>query len=249
MKNIASIIILSLSLICFSACEKDNYSAPDAKIEGKIFDHNGNLLETGHGKDNMCIRIKEISYAKGDPDVVVIERDLNVMQGGVFQNSKLFKGTYEMWPFRGCFYPIDKEDYKTVELRGGRTTQVEFTVTPYLTLEWIKEPYQDAEGFIRASFKFKRNVKSGMEMPDVEGAKLFISTSVKCGNNSDGRYTDNDLTITNTQEGQEIELKSKQKIWYTQPLWVRVGAKCKDADKKYCFTNIKSIDAEGFGRN
>jgi hypothetical protein len=249
MNKIVNIFLSSLLIAAFTACEKDNYDAPDATVEGYVYDHNGDLLETGQGKDNMCIRIKEISYANGDPDVVVIERDLNMMQDGSFLNTKLFGGTYEMWPYQGCFYPVEKEDYKTVELKSGKTTKVEFTVTPYLTLEWIKEPSQDPDGYIRASFRFKRNAKTGHSMPDVESAKLFISTSVKCGNNSDGRYTDNDVTITNTQEGQEIELKSRDKIWYTQPLWVRIGAKCKDADKKYCFTSIKSIEATGFGRN
>lgn len=246
MKKIVNIFMLSLFIVGFSACEKDNYDAPNAAIKGTIYDHNGNLLETGQGKDNMCIRIKEISFANGDPDVVVIERDLNMMQDGTFQNTKLFQGTYEMWPYAGCFYPIEKEDYQTVELRGKRTTTVEFTVTPYLTLDWVKKPYQDADGYIRATFKFKRNAKAGHSMPDLESAKMFISTSIKCGTNSDGRYTDNDLTITNVQEGQEIELKSRDKIWYTQPLWVRIGAKCKDADKKYCFTGIETIDAIGF---
>lgn len=249
MKKILNIFLWFLLITCFSACQIDNYDAPDATIQGQVYDNDGNPLETGQGKDNMCIRILELSYAHGDSSITVLPQDLNMMQDGSFENTKLFKGTYQMWPFQGCFYPLDKEDYKTVELKSGQTTKVEFTVIPYLTLEWVKEPYQDtADGFIYASFKFKRNAKDGVTMPNVVSAKLFVSTSVRCGTNSDGRYTDNDVTITNTQEGQEITLKSKDKIWFSQKFWVRIGARCNDADQKYCFTSIKTVDATGFGQ-
>lgn len=246
MKKIVNIIFLSLLILNFNSCEIDNYDAPDATLEGCVYDHLGNLLESGQGKDNCTIRIKEISYANGDPDVVVIDRDLNMMQDGTFRNTKLFGGTYVMRPYAGCFYPIAEADYKTVELSGGKTTYVEFTVTPYLTLEWVQEPYQDADGFIRAKFKFTRNAKDGATMPTPNYAKMCISTSVKVGNNSDGRYTASDSAITAAQEGQEIELVSKAKIQYTQTLWVRIGARCNDADGKYCFSSIKTVNATGY---
>lgn len=84
-------------------------------------------------------------------------------------------------------------------------------------------------------------------MPDVDKARLFISTTVRCGENSDGRYTDNDVTITNDQEGEIVELKSKDKIWFTQKIGVRDGAKSGDTYKKYSFTDIKTLEAQGFG--
>jgi len=247
MKKIVNIFFLSLLFTCFYSCEIDNYAAPDATIQGQVYDNDGNALETGQGKVNMFIRINEISYAHGDSNITVLNQDLNMMQDGSFENTKLFKGTYLVWPFQGCFYPVDKADYQTIELKSGKTTKVQFTVIPYLTLEWVKEPYQDTDGFIKATFKFRRNAKDGVAMPNLVSAKLFVSNSIKCGDNADGRYTDNDVAITNTQEGQEIALKSKDKIWYTQKLWLRIGAKCNDADQKYCFTSIKTVDANGFG--
>lgn len=189
----------------------------------------------------------ETSYAHGNPNIVVILQDLNVMQDGTFKNTRLFAGTYEIWPFETCGYPCTEETQKTIVSNGGKTTKVEFTIIPYLILKWVRELYQDTDNYIKASFKFKRNAKEGVDMPDVYKAKLLILTTMRCVENSDGRYTDNDLTITNDQEGEIVELKLKDKIWFTQKIGVKVGTKCGDTYKKYSFTDIETLEAQGFG--
>lgn len=244
--KIINLFMLAFLSICFSACEMDNYDAPDATIVGQIYDHTGKPLQTAMGTGNIAVRIKEISYANGDPNVVVTEQNLNVMMDGSFKNTKLFKGTYEMWPYETCAYPCEEEQMKVVELKSGKTTKVEFTVTPYLTLEWVDEPYQDEEGFLWASFKFTRNAKEGFTMPDIEKTQLIIGTTITC--QGDGRYTDNTVNITNIQEGDVIKLRSKAKIEFDQKLFVRISANCKDTYRKSCYTDVKSIDAKGYGR-
>lgn len=246
MKKITNLFLLSLLTLCFSACEMDNYDAPEATIVGQVYDHLGNPLQTALGQGNMKIRIKEISYANGNPDIVVTEQNLNLMMDGSFKNIRLFEGTYEMWPFETCGYPCEEEQLKVVELKSGKTTQVEFTITPFLTLEWVEEPYQDEKGFLWASFKFTRNAKEGYTMPDVEKTQLVIGTTVACA--ADGRYTDNTVAISNTQEGEIIKLKSKAKIEFDQKLFLRISANCKDKYQKSCYTDVKTIDAKGFGR-
>ena len=246
MKKILNLFLLSLVSFAFASCEMDNYDAPEAAVEGQVYDHLGNPLQTAQGKGNFKVRIKEISYANGDPNVVVTEQNLNMMTDGSFRNTKLFEGTYEMWPYETCGYPCEEEQMKTVTLENGKTARVEFTITPYLTLEWVGEPYQDEEGVLHASFKFTRNAKDGFTMPDVEHAQLIIGRNIIAS--SDGRYTDNSIDITNAQEGQVIELKSKVKIEFDEKLYLRVAANCKDQLKKSCYTPIISFDAKGFGR-
>ena len=85
------------------------------------------------------IQITELSYAGGDESVVVTNQNLNMRQDGSYSNSKLFAGTYRMLPLEGAFYPYDAEG-ETVELRNGKMTECNFTVTPYLELEWVDEP-------------------------------------------------------------------------------------------------------------
>lgn len=246
MKNILNVFLWTIFSLGVVSCEMDNYDAPAAAVEGQVYDHNGNPLQTAQGQGNMKIRIKEISYAHGDPNIVVTEQNLNMMMDGSFKNTKLFAGTYEMWPFETCGYPCEEEQLKTVELKDGKTTRVEFMVTPYLTLEWVGEPYQDEEGVLHASFKFIRNAKDGFDMPDVDKAQLIIGTTVTCA--ADGRYTDNSIDITNIQEGDVINLKSKTKIEFDQKLFLRVSANCKDTYKKSCYSEVRTFDAKGFGR-
>lgn len=252
MKKIFNIVALSFLTFGFAACEMDNYDAPDAALEGKFINKVTNEnLETSQGQDNMKLRMKEISYAHNDESIVVTEQNLNIMQDGTFQNSKLFAATYEMWPYESCCYE-STQAMQTVELKSGRTTSIQFEVTPYFQVEWIGEPWQDADGYVCANFKFTCN-----SLPDdsytqaiPDKAKLFISTSVKVGENSDSRYTDNDATITANDEGNILSLKTKAAIDFTQKFWLRIGVKAKnDASHgvldKYCFSNVKTIEAKG----
>lgn len=252
MKKILNILALSFLAVGFTACETDNYDAPDATLQGKFINKiTGQNLETSHGQGNMKLRIKEISYAHGDETIVVTEQNLNVTQDGTFQNTKLFAGTYEMWPYESCCYE-STQAMQTVELRGGKSTNIQFEVTPYFQVEWVDEPWQDADGKVCAKFKFSCN-----PLPDKtytqavpDKAKLFISTSIKVGDKSDSRYTDNDMTITANDEGNILTVRTKAAIDFSQKFWLRIGVKPKNNAShgvldKYCYSSIKTIDAHG----
>lgn len=234
-------LILGLILGLIS-CKKDNYQAPDAIISGKVMDQNGKPFQTANGKGSMCIRIYETSFAHGDESIVVTPQDLNMKQDGTYLNTKLFAGEYDVVPFQGAFY--EDVEVQHVELKNGKTTNVDFKVTPYLELEWVKEPYLTDDNYIKASFKFKRNLKDGMETPDVKDACIWISRTKYCGTEGDGNYTPPTLTLNNNQEGVEIELTSKIPIKYSMKYWVRIGARCNDTYQKYNFTDIKEIDVK-----
>ncbi len=252
MKKILNLLALSALTLGFAACETDNYDAPDATLQGRFIDRaTGNPLETSQGKGNLTLRIKEISYAHGDESITVQPQDLNVMQDGTFQNTRLFAGIYEIWPYESCCYE-GQQAMQTVELRSGRTTQVEFSVTPYFEVEWIGEPWQDADGYVHAKYKFVCNPLPDGDYTQAEPAKakLFISTSVKVGTNSDGRYTDNDVDIKAADEGKELTVKTKAPIAFSQKFWLRIGVKPKNDSAhgvldKYCFSSVKTIDATG----
>lgn len=239
-------IILMAAAACmlgFTSCEKDNYDEPEARIIGKIVDQNGQPFQCAQGKGSVSLRITETSYANGDESIVVVPQDLNVKQDGTFENTRLFAGTYTVVPWQGAFFENDDESFvQTVQLKSGHTTEVSFTVTPYLTLEWVKQPYLDsADGKLKASFKFHRNSKAGYDQPDLLDCCMWISRTQYSGTEGDGNYTPNALKITADQEGQEIELESKIAIKYSMTYWVRIGARCNDKYQKYNFTDIKEI--------
>ncbi|NDV81771.1 DUF3823 domain-containing protein [Bacteroides sp. 51] len=242
MKKITAILASLAFVVGLTSCEKDNYDAPAAGIAGQITDHNGQPFQTAQSKGSMEMRVVETSFTNGDESIVVLPQGLNMLQDGSYVNQKLFAGTYDVTPWQGAFYP-DVET-KSVELKNGKTTTVDFTVTPYLSLEWVKEPYMTADGFLKASFKFKRNEKAGQNKPDLQDACMWISRTQYCGTEGDPNYTPGNLTLTAAMEGQEIELTSKLAIKYSMKYWVRIGARCKDTYQKYNFTDIKTIDVK-----
>ncbi len=238
MKNIISIILLSISFFCFYSCEIDNYDGPNAQITGRILDHNGDLLRTEPGASNMRIQMDELSWANGDTSIVVTPRYLNVKIDGTYTNTKIFSGTYRMLPIEGAFYPYGKSD--TIKINGSVTK--DFVVIPYLDVNWVDEPYLTADSCVEASISFVRNAKDGEFMPDLLNARLCISSNQYVGNNN--YYSDlisGTVTVTNAQEYTTIVLKSKKLKYYKTNVYVRVGVCCNDTYKKYNYTTIVKL--------
>ena len=226
--------------ICLFSCEKDNYDDPDATIQGRILDHRGNLLQTEQGRGDMRIKMDELSWANGNDDVSIIPRYLNVNQDGTYITEKWFAGAYRMTPIEGAFYPYSEEG-EMVKIKG--TVTQDFTVTPYLDIEWVKEPTLTSDNYIEVSVRFKRNAKDGASMPNLNNAILCISTNQYCGNNNkDSQLFNGTQKVTNDDEGTVIELKTSMAVKYTGTIyWVRVGICCDDQYKKYNYTDIKTV--------
>lgn len=229
-----------------TSCEKDNYDEPEAGIAGQITDQDGNPLQVAVAKNSMSIRVIEKSYAHGDESITVTPQDLNLKQDGSFENSRLFAGTYSVSPWQGPFYENDAAALtEEVQLKSGKTTIVNFKVTPYLKLEWVKEPYIDpADGKLKASFKFHQNEKEGMAKPKLQDYGLWISRTQYCGPESEPNLTPPVKNFTTQQEGDEILMESKVKVNYAMKYYVRFGARCNDKYKKYIYTDIKTIDVK-----
>ncbi|GHT61718.1 hypothetical protein AGMMS50239_13250 [Bacteroidia bacterium] len=239
---------ISFILLCltFTACEIDNYEDPDCTIEGKIFDHQNQVFQVNQGA--AIIRIREISWAK-DSTTYTANRTLKVQQDGTYRNTKIFSGTYRLLPYSGAFFPYDDANQdnddagELVEIKGTATR--DFTVTPYLTIEWVKTPYVDAEGYLNCSVKFKRNQKPGYEMPDLKQASLSVSRTINAGA-GDGDLFNTPKTITNDMEGTEVELRTMKPLKYTGiDYWVRVSMNCQTAAGKP-ETNYPGMGASNF---
>jgi hypothetical protein len=240
MKNFIIYSLLLLVTLSFSQCEIDNYPEPEATIEGKILDPNGAMLQTEQGGGNMKLKLEELSWAGDDTTIAIIPSYLTVKQDGSFNNSKVFSGEYRITPIEGPFYPY-KEEGELVNVSGQTT--INFEVTPYLNIEWVTEPRLTVDNFVEAEVRFTRNQKEGLSAPDLNDARLYISTTKYCGNNNfDNQLVAAPLIISNNQEGQTIRLITSRAVKYIgATYYVRVGINCKDAYKKYNYTDIKTV--------
>ena len=235
MKRISNkYIVIVFCCIMAVSCEIDNYEAPDATIQGTFYDHNGQPLQVNHGSE--YIRMREVSWAKGDPNVYIGNRNLRVQQDGTYRHTKQFAGEYRIFPYQGNFFPYwdandpvqDGDDAGELVKISGVTTR-DFTVTPYLTIEWVERPTVTADRYLECTVRFKRNQKQGYDMPDLREARLQISRTINASS-SDGDYFPSPLPLTNDMEGQNIKLRSNIPLKYTGlNYWIRVSMNCQTA--------------------
>ena len=237
MKIVSKYIAILLCCVLAMSCELDNYAEPDATIQGAMYDHNGQPLQVNQGAS--YIRMREVSWGKkgnSDEEIFIGNQTLAVQQDGTYRNTKWFAGEYLMLPNSGNFFPYDDEKRdgddagELVKISG--TTTKDFTVTPYLTIDWVKKPTITADGYLECSARFKRNQKPGYEMPDVMEAFLRVSRSINASA-ADGQYFKVKLDLTNDMEGQEITFRSDIPLKYTGiDYWIRISMNCKTAAGK-----------------
>lgn len=160
MKKI-SIHMLTLVLLTFTSCslfEIDNYEEPAETLQGEVVDAvTGEPVLTDQGSEGIRVRLTELSWG----DNVTPNPDFFCMPDGKFQNTKLFKGTYNI-RLDGPFIPLVREDDRGVPLAdetqtmdiAGKTS-VRFEVQPFLKVEWVGEP-QVINGKVRAQVRVTR---------------------------------------------------------------------------------------------
>ena len=257
MKRLSYYIAIIFCCMLATSCEVDNYDAPDCTIQGVIYDHNGQPLQVNHGAE--YIRMREISWAKGDETVFTGNRRLRVQQDGTYSHTKQFAGEYRMLPSSGNFFPYwDASDpVKDGDAAGdlvtisGVTTK-DFTVTPYLTIEWVKKPTVVADNYIECIVRFKRNQKTGYKMPDVRQAEMKISRTINPNQGNIGELAPSILQLTNAMEGTDITFRTAIPVkWTGINYWIRITMNCQavsgDADTNYdgvdqpCCSTIEQI--------
>ena len=92
------IVLYSLlcSLFLFSSCkmfEMDNYDEPAETVWGEVVDEaTGKRVLTDQGSEGVRVRLTELSWG----DNVQHNPDFYCMMDGTFQNTKVFKGEYNV---------------------------------------------------------------------------------------------------------------------------------------------------------
>jgi hypothetical protein len=188
MRKLLQYIIFSIPVLYVVSCSKpDNYKEPAETIRGKIVDvKTGEPVLTDQGSEGTRIRLRELSWKETPtPD----NFDFWCMKEGVFQNTKVFAGTYNV-RVDGAFIPLVRRnskgdtlvnESKTVEIKG--VTEVDFQVQPFLKVEWAEKPVVK-DGKITAKVKVTRGVSR-------EDFRAKIEPM--------GGYNDNFLNVTDVQ--------------------------------------------------
>ena len=191
--------ILFLSSLMLASCdmfEMDNYDEPNETIKGAVVDdETGDSILTDQGSEGIRVRMLQLDYS----DNAQHNPDFYCMPDGTFQNTKEFKGRYNV-TVDGPFIPIVRENSdgvpiadgsQTVNLKG--TTNVIFKVKPFLKIEFVGYPTV-SNGIITAKVKVVRRVSRSEfqsliepmggyddSYPNITDIQLFVSYSSTVG--------------------------------------------------------------------
>lgn len=147
-QNMKKAVLYSLicTLISFSSCsmfEVDNYDEPAETLQGAVVDvATGDPVLTDQGSEGIRVRLTELSWGEN----VTPNPDFYCMPDGTFQNTKLFKGFYNIC-IDGPFIPLIREDDRgvvyadeTLDQEISGVTRVKFEVQPFLKVEFVGDP-------------------------------------------------------------------------------------------------------------
>jgi hypothetical protein len=268
--NMKKILYLMMgAVLLLASCQKiDNWDAPNARLHGNIIDsYTGTNLVMDN--NDWQIRIWDKTWEEKNPGTVAQYQSLAVMRDGVYNNDKLFSGTYNMRPYDGPFWPVDTLKGVTV----GANTQVDFTVTPYLQV-------LDATATLGGTsasptLTFTCNVKAPIitGLPNLSEVRCFLSLTNFCGNSNNINIPDyvtskasNDPAASarrtvNRSWAAELTARglpaNTEKIPYTMgpvpvkpgyTYYVRVGANTVDLSKRFNYSPIIVVTVPGTGK-
>jgi hypothetical protein len=253
-KNIIySITMLALVLSIASCVKKDNYNGPDQTLTGTVIDNStGQPLQTEQGVSGMQIRAYEMSWNNG---VGVVPENFVVHYDGTFTNTKVFAGTYKLYPTDGAFVPLVYTNTvgtpvdvgsQTLDVKGG-TTNVTFKVDPFLKVEWVGDPVVNADKTVTVQFKLSRGTADATRQFNVTDAFLYVGTTTFVGNNSYDNLTSTQVnyagTAGNALFGQTITLTTKAPLGADRQYYLRIGARTADnVNKRYNYNAPKLVN-------
>ncbi|RYF85483.1 MAG: DUF3823 domain-containing protein [Chitinophagaceae bacterium] len=237
--------MLMFAVIGLASCEKDNYDLPKETIRGRIVDAaTGELVLTDQGSEGTRVRLRELSWKETPvPD----NYDFFCMKEGIFQNTKIFSGNYNI-RVDGAFIPLVRRDANgdtladesiTTDIAGVK--EVEFKVQPFLKVEWVGTPVVSG-GKITAKIRVTRGVstdefKSKIEpmggyndaMQNVTDIRLFVSQVPFVGYREwDNRYSTEIGYSGNSFDallGQEITITTNGTIPADRTVFIRAAAR------------------------
>jgi hypothetical protein len=254
MKKLFYSLIFCLAAVSFYSCKIDNFDEPQETLKGKVVDAaTGDLVLTDQGSEGTRIRLRELSWTETKvPD----NFDFACMKEGIFQNTKIFKGHYNV-RIDGAFIPLVRkgiagdtiaDESKYIDIKG--VTEVEFKVQPFLKVEWVGTPVVSG-GKITATVKVSRAVspadfKAKIEpmgnyndnFLNVTDVRLFVSQLPFVGYREwDNRYTTQINYNSNSFDallGQPITITTSGVIPAGRTVFIRAAARI-----NYATENIK----------
>lgn len=271
MRKIALYTLFVSGLLSLGSCslfKLDNYEAPEETLRGRVVDMEGNPVLTDQGSEGIRVRLMDMTWQEMGNEVT--PKDFNCMLDGTFQNTKLFPGKYNV-TVDGPFVPIVIEDAQgvpvadgsqNIEIEKGKVKEVEFTVQPFLNVEFVDLP-QVSDGQITAKVRVSRAISRDDlkavigqtgdwkdEYANITDVQFFVSYSSTVGYRARDEYWSGKLEFTGNafddKLGQVIEISSNAEhlIPSGRHVFVRAAARINYQTAnvaRYNYSDIKEV--------
>ncbi len=251
MKKILYYLSCCILLFAGYSCSTDidNYDEPQETLKGEVIDKN-TMKPMQTEVSDAGIRLKLMEYSWSDNPTPYY---FYCKQDGTFNNTKIFKGTYNVVP-QGAFVPLVQKDdegntildeSRTLEIKGS--VDLKFEVEPFLNIEWVGEPVVNSNGSITIQVKVTRGTANAKYHQNVSDIVLFINSSSPYvgDNNYDNRYiTKLSGDDANNSLGKTITLTTTGEFSKARTYYVRVGARIDynvEGSKRYNYNEPKTV--------
>lgn len=253
MKIIFSISVIFLIGSMIGSCVKtDNYPGPNASVNGTITDSvTGQPFQSGPMDERLYVL--QTNYTAGTP----VPFYWNVQPGGLYNNTAVFSGSYKIYPTDGAFVPlvytsngsIIDHGSKQIQVNPNQNTTTNFTVTPFLVVNWVGDPVLNADSTVTISCTVTRGTSDPLWTFNVTDVFFVVSNTDFISAQSGDFETplSNDITYSGTAGnailGTTLTIKSKGKLGVHQGYYLRVGARTADnVNKRYNYTTVKMLN-------
>ena len=228
--------------LLLASCQKiDNWDEPNARLYRNVIDsYTGQNLMMD--QNDWQIRIIDRTWEQQNPGTKAQYQSIAVQRDGVYNNSKLFSGTYDMLPYDGPFWPVDT--VKGVVL--NKETQQDFTVTPYLQVLNFNATLNGTN--LTLTCTVKAPVITGL--PNFYEVKGFLSLTTFCGNSNYINIGDYNNLRKSINKSWASEVGTADSKNYTLGLYavksgyiyyVRIGANVNALSRRYNYSPIVKV--------
>jgi hypothetical protein len=226
-KYIFSMMCMVLAL-ALTSCEVDNYAEADAILAGRVIDSTTGQPIVTEQPTGFQVYYAEIGYKED-----AREQNIWGKADGTYRNARLFANTYRIQIRNGAF--ADTEE-KTVEIKSGQETIVDFTVTPYLSLSNVSITKEGVDA-VKVKFTVTKNVST----ETLKDYRLFATyrtpaVGVNTLHNGSGEIALADAAAVTIEE--TIPLTN---FVAGEKYYLRIGARTGNQPNRYNMTEVVTI--------
>ena len=235
------IIIPILAILCFTACEYDNYEGPDITFSGQLLYNDKPFIYDGNDARGLFLFFQE-GFGKIDWGTGMYTK-----ADGSYQQL-LHRGEYKLtlnnvkYPFEIAEFPSMSVGYDSIYYDLRKNVTQDFHIIPYYEISDLEASLDGID--ITARFKVKKVSGTSKPAPRIVKARIYLginnfvnSKSPVVGEADVNLNDDGEITVSIDA----IKYRNGYKENFREYAYYRVALELENTPDYYLFSDIKQI--------